>query len=160
MDCTPTMRERREPDVEGRRVMAPASVMESRRELFGPKAQRMLLVLAVFASFYLLFLRRMEPIQVFASEQERAEFMRTLGEPEDVEIIALVTDWCPACRSFESLLDESKVRYARVNIEQSAPGRALYEKAVGLGAPRSIPQAIRGLKLVDRREIFGPGAHP
>lgn len=116
--------------------------------------QRVLIVIALGAVAWLLVLRQSEPIQVFASESEREDFVQSIGADTSVPIIALVTDWCPACRSFELSLEESSIPYTRVNIEQSDAGRALFEKGVQRGAPRSIPQVVQGLYLVDRRSVF------
>ena len=116
--------------------------------------QRKLLALAMVVFLAALVLRSQDPIQVFASEQERSDFMKSIGAQEQIRLIALVTDWCPACRAFEASLESAHIPYARVNIEENSAGRALFEKGVALGAPRAIPQAVFGLSIVGQAEAF------
>lgn len=110
--------------------------------------RRWLLPLFLGTALVFALSRTEKPIAVFASEEDRIAFLREIGEEQEVQLIALVTDWCPACRALEYSLDTEGIPYAKVDLERSVPGRQLFEKAVGLGASRAIPKTIYGLTMI------------
>ena len=98
--------------------------------------------------------REQSPMQVFASEDERIEFLRQIGEQRDVRLIALVTAWCPACQALERSLEEEGIPYAKVDLDRSGPGQGLFEKCARLGGSRGIPKTIFGLEMVSASEAL------
>ena len=101
-----------------------------------------------------ILLREAAPQTIFASEQERVQFLQEIDEPSSIRVVALVTDWCPACRSLESSLNSAKIPFARVNIEQSEPGRKLFERCIQAGGSRGIPKVILDREMVSARAVF------
>ena len=101
-----------------------------------------------------ILLREAAPQTIFASEQERLQFLQEIDEPSSTRVVALVTDWCPACRSLESSLNTENIPFARVNIEQSEPGRKLFERCVKAGGSRGIPKVILDREMVSSRAVF------
>lgn len=114
--------------------------------------KRWLLPFLLGILFALVLLRNQQPIQVFASEDERLRFLQEIGEERDVKLIALVTEWCPACRSLESSLDQLGVEYATADLDRSIPGQQLFERCVRLGGSRGIPKTIYGLEMVSAQD--------
>ena len=120
----------------------------------------------VLVAVALLLLRRpMAPVQVFASDQERRSFLEMAGEPEDIALIALVTEWCPACKALEATLSEIGRPYAIVDIERSEAGRMLFERCARESGSRAVPKVVLGLEMMDAREAVarmrqGPAPHP
>jgi glutaredoxin len=108
------------------------------------------LLLGILLAFVLL--RNQKPIQVFASEDERLHFLQEIGEERDVRLIALVTEWCPACRALESALEQVGVEYAKVDLDRSVPGQQLLERCVRLGGSRGLPKTIYGLEMLSAHD--------
>jgi glutaredoxin len=108
----------------------------------GDGAARILPVAVVVGAIAWFYLQGVLPKVVFASEAERLAFIASVRENPDKRVIALVTSWCPACANMEASLRKSSIPYIRLDIEQSAPGRALYEQSVKLTGARGIPQVI------------------
>lgn len=51
------------------------------------------------------------------------------------EIIVLVTESCPFCRSLEKLLKSKNIQYTRYDIEKSKEGERMYNELGGGGVP-------------------------
>jgi len=98
--------------------------------------------------------RALIPTEIFASEGERVKFLATIGEPESTRIIALVTDWCPACRGLEQTLVERRIKYARLDIEKDQHGRDLFERVYAATGSNTIPKIILDRSVVSRAQLF------
>lgn len=116
--------------------------------------RRWLVPLLLVAAVLLIVRRPIAPVQVFASDQERLGFLELAGEPEDVALIALVTEWCPACKALEASLGEIGRPYARIDIEKSEAGRMLFERCARASGSRGVPKVIVGLEMVDARQAL------
>jgi glutaredoxin len=98
--------------------------------------------------------RSLLPTEIFASEGERVKFLATIGEPESTRIIALVTDWCPACRSLESDLGDRHIKYARLDIENNPHGRELFKRVSAATGSNTIPKVILDRNVVARGQLL------
>lgn len=98
--------------------------------------------------------RSLLPTEIFASEGERVKFLATIGEPESTRIIALVTDWCPACRSLESDLNDRHITYARLDIENNPHGRELFKRVSAATGSNTIPKVILDRNVVARGQLL------
>lgn len=98
--------------------------------------------------------RSLLPTEIFASEGERVQFLATIGEPESTRIIALVTEWCPACRSLEQTLAERRIKYARLDIEKDQHGREVFERVYAATGSNTIPKIILDRSVVSRAQLF------
>ena len=98
--------------------------------------------------------RALIPTDIFASEGERVKFLATIGEPESTRIIALVTDWCPACRSLESDLNDRHITYARLDIENNPHGRELFKRVSAATGSNTIPKVILDRNVVARGQLL------
>lgn len=99
-------------------------------------------IVVVVGAIVWVILQSSLPKDVFASEEERRLFISSVGEDPNTRVIALVTSWCPACKAMESSLHQSGIRFVRLDIEQSPPGRRLYDRSVELTGARGIPQVV------------------
>lgn len=94
------------------------------------------------------------PIEVFATEGERREFLSSVGASESTRIIALVTEWCPACKSLEHNLQAKGVEFVRIDIERHDAGRRLFRRVFELTGSNSIPKVILDRNLVSQMRMY------
>lgn len=99
-------------------------------------------LLVIVGAIVWIFLYSSLPKDVFATEDERRNFVISVGENPEKRVIALVTSWCPACKAMEGYLQQSGIPFVRLDIEQSPIGRRLYDRSVELTGARGIPQVI------------------
>lgn len=50
-------------------------------------------------------------------------------------VTILVTSWCPYCSRLEAFLIKEKIRYEKLDVEQSAKGKKLYTQLGRGGVP-------------------------
>jgi glutaredoxin len=109
--------------------------------LYGSSSTLLVFGILLFAAAYLIW-SSYSPKYVFRSDEERVKFFAEVREDPSKRVVLMVTDWCPACRNLEGLLQKRAVPYVRLNIEQSVPGRRLYDSLVQKTGQRSIPQVV------------------
>jgi len=112
-------------------------------------------VYAIAATFLgVSIVRSLTPIEIFASEAERQNFLSSIGEADPTRIIALVTEWCPACRNLESELNDRHIKYARLDIEKDRHGRELFDRVYAATGSNTIPKVILDRNVVARAQLF------
>jgi glutaredoxin len=94
------------------------------------------------------------PQQLFATEQERLEFLKSVGEPSSTRIITLVTEWCPACKHLEHQLTEDNIPHLALDIEHNPVGAELFKKVYAVTHSNSIPKIILDRDIVSRAKLF------
>jgi glutaredoxin len=110
------------------------------------------LIVAVVAAFLIRFFDR--PIEVFPSDAALLRFKIEAGIPQHHEIILLVTEWCPACKSLQNTLAERGVPFSLLDVEASAQGAHLYGICVSKGAAQSIPKVIFRREMISQPDLF------
>jgi glutaredoxin len=94
------------------------------------------------------------PQQLFATEEARVEFLKSVGEPPSTRIITLVTEWCPACKQLEHQLTEDNIPHLALDIEHNPVGAELFKKVYAVTKSNSIPQIILDRDIVSRAKLF------
>lgn len=94
------------------------------------------------------------PQPLFATEDERVQFLASVGAPPSTRIITLVTEWCPACKSLDHNLEERKIPHVRLDIERDPAGAALFQKVYGITSSNSIPKIILDKDIVSQPKLF------
>ncbi len=57
------------------------------------------------------------------------------SEAQQKRVRILVTDWCPYCSRLEAFLIKEKIRYEKLDVEQSSEGKKLYTQLGRGGVP-------------------------
>ena len=111
------------------------------------------LVLAVIV-IALWVWRAMTPRQLFATEQERIQFLSSVGAPPSTRIITLGTEWCPACKQLEHQLTSDNIPHLALDVEEDAAGRDLFRRVAEITGSNSIPKIILDKDIVSRPKLF------
>ena len=111
------------------------------------------LVLAVIV-IALWVWRAMTPRQLFATEQERTQFLSSVGAPPSTRIITLGTEWCPACKQLEHQLTSDNIPHLALDVEEDAAGRDLFRRVAEITGSNSIPKIILDKDIVSRPKLF------
>lgn len=98
--------------------------------------------------------RAMTPQQLFATEEERVQFLSSAGAPPSIRIITLGTEWCPACKQLEHHLTSDNVPHFALDIEHDAAGRDLFRRVAEITGSNSIPKIILDKDIVSRPKLF------
>lgn len=109
-------------------------------------------LLTVLVSIYIW--RSVAPVEIFSTEGERRAFLEAVGAPPSTRIIALVTDWCPACKALEQNLSSNGTEFVRLNIERSNEGRRLFQRSYELTGENSIPKIILDRNIVSQGQLY------
>jgi glutaredoxin len=128
----------------------PETAFQKTRRLLGSFAPW----LAIGAAVYLYIAQSFTPIEVFTTEGQRREFLERVSAPHSTRVIALVTDWCPACKSLEHNLQSQGVEFVRLDIEKNEQGRRLYQRVFELTGSNSIPKVILDRNLVSQGRLY------
>jgi glutaredoxin len=110
--------------------------------------------IAIALAFGIYISRSFTPIEVFATEGARREFLERVGAAPSTRIIALVTEWCPACKSLEHNLRSNGVDFVKIDIESSDDGRKLFHEVYELTGSNSIPKVILDRNLVSQGRLY------
>lgn len=94
------------------------------------------------------------PQQLFATEDERVQFLTSVGAPPSTRIITLVTEWCPACKSLDHELTERKIPHVRLDVEKDSAGGELFQRVYAITSSNSIPKIILDKDIVSRPQLF------
>lgn len=94
------------------------------------------------------------PQQLFATEDERVQFLASVGAPPSTRIITLVTEWCPACKSLDHELTERGIAHVRLDVEKDSAGGELFRRVYAITASNSIPKIILDKDIVSRPQLF------
>ena len=106
------------------------------------------LAISIYAS------RSFTPIEVFATEGVRREFLERVGAAPSTRIIALVTEWCPACKSLEQNLRSKGVDFVKIDIESNNDGRKLFHEVYEITGSNSIPKVILDRNLISQGRLY------
>jgi glutaredoxin len=98
--------------------------------------------------------RTMTPRQLFATEQERIQFLSSVGAPPSTRIITLGTEWCPACKQLEYQLTSDNVPHLALDVENDAAGREIFRRVAEITGSNSIPKIILDKDIVSRPKLF------
>ncbi len=98
--------------------------------------------------------RAMTPQELFANEEERVQFLSSVGAPPSIRIITLGTEWCPACKQLEHQLTSDNVPHLALDVEHDAAGRELFRRVAEITGSNSIPKIILDKNIVSRPKLF------
>ncbi len=98
--------------------------------------------------------RTMTPQQLFATEEERAQFLSSAGVAPSVRIITLGTEWCPACKQLELKLTADKIPHLALDIEKNPNASALFRRAADVTGSNSVPKIILDKDIVSQPKLF------
>lgn len=98
--------------------------------------------------------RAMTPRQLFATDEERVQFLSSVGSPPSIRIITLGTEWCPACKQLEHQLTSDNVPHLALDVEHDAAGRDLFRRVAEITGSNSIPKVILDKDIVSRPKLF------
>lgn len=98
--------------------------------------------------------RAMTPQQLFATEEERLQFLSSVGAPPSIRIITLGTEWCPACKQLEHQLTSDNIPHLALDVEQDAAGRDIFRRVAEITGSNSIPKIILDKDIVSRPKLF------
>lgn len=118
----------------------------------GARRYAIIFIAAVVVLVWLV--NTLTPREVFPSDSERNEFLSSIGEPSTTRIIALVTEWCPACKQLERMLEKDDIPFARLDIEKDPKGAALFKKIATETGSNSIPKIILDRHVVSRGQLL------
>lgn len=98
--------------------------------------------------------RSMTPQQLFATEEERAQFLSSVGAPSSMRIITLGADWCPACKQLEHKLTTDNVPHLTLDVENNPAAGELFRRAAEITGSNSIPKIILDKDIVSQPKLF------
>jgi glutaredoxin len=98
--------------------------------------------------------RAMTPRQLFATDEERVQFLSSVGSSPSIRIITLGTEWCPACKQLEHQLTSDNVPHLALDVEHDAAGRDLFRRVAEITGSNSIPTIILDKDIVSRPKLF------
>ena len=96
----------------------------------------------------------MTPQQIFATEDERVQFLSSAGAPPSVRIITLGTEWCPACKQLEHKLSTDNVPHVALDVETDPNAGALFRRAADVTGSNSVPKIILDRDIVSQPKLF------
>ncbi len=112
----------------------------------------LLIAMAVGISIWIW--QSLTPQQLFATEEERIQFLASVGAPPSTRIITLVTEWCPACKSLDHNLKERGIPHVRLDVENDPKGEELFRKVYRITSSNSIPKIILDKDIVSQPKLF------
>jgi glutaredoxin len=98
--------------------------------------------------------RALTPRQLFATEEQRVQFLSSVGASPSIRIITLGTEWCPACKQLEHHLTSDNVPHLALDVENDAAGRDLFRRVAEITGSNSIPKIILDKDIVSRPKLF------
>jgi len=98
--------------------------------------------------------RTMIPQQIFATEDERVQFLSSVGAPPSIRIIILGTEWCPACKQLEHKLSTDNVPHVALDVERDPNAGTLFRRAADVTGSNSVPKIILDRDIVSQPKLF------
>lgn len=112
-------------------------------------------VLVFLAIFFAMWAwRAMTPQQLFATEDERIQFLSSAGAPPSIRVITLGTEWCPACKQLELQLTADNVPHLALDIEKNPIAGALFRRAADVTGSNGVPKIILDKDIVSQPKLF------
>lgn len=98
--------------------------------------------------------RAMTPRQLFATEEERARFLSSVGAPPSIRVITLGTEWCPACKQLEHQLTTDNIPHLALDVENNPIAGDLFRRAAEITGSNSVPKIILDKDVVSQPKLF------
>lgn len=111
-------------------------------------------LIAIIAVIVIWFWQSLTPQQLFATDEERVQFLASVGAPPSTRIITLGAEWCPACKSLDHNLKERGIPYVNLDVERDPAGEALFRKVYGITSSNSIPKIILDKDIVSQPKLY------
>ena len=112
----------------------------------------LLIAMAIALSIWIW--QSLTPQQLFATEEERVQFLASVGAPPSTRIITLGTEWCPACESLDHNLKERGIPHVRLDVETDPKGEELFRRVYKITSSNSIPKIILDKDIVSQPKLF------
>lgn len=112
------------------------------------------ILIAIIVAISIWLWQSLTPQQLFATEDERVQFLASVGAPPSTRIITLGTEWCPACKSLDHTLKEREIPYVRLDVENDPKGEELFRRVYGITSSNSIPKIILDKDIVSQPKLF------
>ncbi len=111
-------------------------------------------LILLFAFFAMWGWRAMTPQLLFATEEERVQFLSSVGAPPSIRVITLGTAWCPACKQLEHKLTADNVPHLALDVENNPTAGNLFRRAAEISGSNSVPKIILDKDIVSQPKLF------